>query len=147
LNKEKPYLFSTIRYDVVALYHHAFRVNQAALRLSYPASPGLSSPLRALLLVPRATGPEHPPIPGSIREIRRYPRYECGPAHRPVRSLLPQDLVIPLEMQIQVPLQSLIPDEPLPADAALEFHRFVHFGYRVDVEPIIYGLVKDLNAC
>ena len=50
-------------------------------------------------------------------------------------------------MQVQVPLQSLIPDEALPAHATLEFHRVVHFGYRVDVEPIIYGLVKDLNAC
>ena len=48
---KKAYLFSIIWNDVVALYHHAFRVNETALRLSYPASPGLSSPLRALLLV------------------------------------------------------------------------------------------------
>jgi hypothetical protein len=44
-------------------------------------------------------------------------------------------------MQIKVPLQRLISDKSLPAHATLEFHRFVHFSYRVDVEPINIGLV------
>jgi hypothetical protein len=51
-------------------------------------------------------------------------------------------------MQIKVPLQRLISDESLPAHATLEFHRFIHFSYRVDVEPK-KGLVfvkRVLNA-
>jgi hypothetical protein len=40
-----------------------------------------------------------------------------------------------------MPLKSLISDKSLPAHAALEFHRFEHFSYCVDVEPIIIGLV------
>jgi hypothetical protein len=52
-------------------------------------------------------------------------------------------------MQIKVPLQRLISDESLPAHATLEFHRFVHFSYRVDIEPKKKGLLlllRDLNA-
>ena len=40
-----------------------------------------------------------------------------------------------------MPFQSLISDESLPAHATLEFYRFEHFSYRVDVEPKNIGLV------
>jgi hypothetical protein len=128
----KAYLFSIIWNDIVTLDHHTLRVNETTLRLSSTACPRLSSTLCPLFIVPRAS--TNPPIPCSICEIR-HPRDESRPAHCPVRSLLSQDLIIPLEMQIKVPLQRLISDESLPAHATLEFHRFIHFSYRVDVEP------------
>ena len=37
-------------------------------------------------------------------------------------------------MRIKVPLQGLIPDEPLPAETALELNALVHLGDRENIE-------------
>jgi hypothetical protein len=78
------------------------------------------------------------PILGSISEVLDS-IHELRSPNGLVASLLAQVFIVLYEMLIKVPLKSHVPNESLPANAALKLDALINFRNRKDIEPIERG--------
>lgn len=97
-----------------------------------PRRSHLSRPESPIL---RVTLTHSPPVLEWITEVSNA-AHEQGSSNSAVAPLLFQMLIVLLEMLIQVPFERLIPNEPLPAYAALELDALIHLSDCEHVEPI-----------